>query len=95
MAKKNEAILSHKGRQFVIFQNTNGDWCFSYDTINDRCTGTKELQVALNNAYEGIDEHVSYKHAETVKNRQIKPKKGLEMPKKGKKPTNPNKLNAL
>lgn len=95
MAKKNEAVLTHKGRQFVIFQNTNGDWCFSYDTIVDRCTGTKDLQIALNNVYEGIDEHVSYTHAQTVKSRQLKPKKGLELPKKGKKKEPNSKLRAI
>lgn len=95
LTKKNEATITYKTRQFVVYQNVGGDWCFSYDDLNDVSTGSKELQAALNIAYESIDDRVSYHHSQTIKNRQIKPKKNLIEPKKKSKKAGAVKLQAL
>lgn len=70
--KKNEAVLTYKSSEFVVYQAANGDWHYSFDTMNNVNSGTKELQVALNTAYESIDEHHYHKLKQAARAEKIR-----------------------
>lgn len=54
--RKNFATLFHKGKRYQIFQDDNSNWCFNLDELSNVCTGSKELQTAINTIHESIDE---------------------------------------
>lgn len=56
--KTNEATLYYKGRRFRIWQNLQREWNYSYDTIGEVNTCTKDLQPALNLIYESIEDQM-------------------------------------
>jgi len=53
---KNQARLHYKGERFLVWQDGNSNWYFSYGNLQDVNTGHKELQPALNGIYETLDE---------------------------------------
>lgn len=58
---KNRAYLNHKGESFVIHQDKNDKWIFTYGNAIDQSTQNKDLQQALNIIYETIDEVLEHK----------------------------------
>lgn len=53
---KNRAVLYYKGKSFVIFQDKNDNWLFTFGNLISQNTQTKDLQTALNIVYETINE---------------------------------------
>ena len=53
---KNRAVLFHKGQSFIVYQDKNDKWVYSYGNMVDANTQSKDLQTALNLAYETINE---------------------------------------
>jgi hypothetical protein len=54
--RKNEARLYYKGEQFIIYQDGFDNWRFTYGILVDVNTMHKELQPALNEIYQTIEE---------------------------------------
>lgn len=55
---KNRAVLYYKRQSFVIWQDANDNWLFTYGALNSVSTQTKDLQTALNVVYETINENM-------------------------------------
>jgi len=53
---RNQARLTHKEERFMIWQDANSNWCFSYQNLDNVNTGSKELQPALNMIHESIED---------------------------------------
>lgn len=70
MARKNQARLFYKGTQFLIWQDDNLNWCYTFEELANVPTSSKELQAALNMIHETIDERKSFRK------RSEKPKPG-------------------
>jgi hypothetical protein len=58
MARKNQARLFYKGQVFLIWQDDNQNWCYSFEDLLNVPTSRKELQSALNMVYETIEERL-------------------------------------
>jgi len=56
---KNQARLDYKGERFLIWQDGNSNWYFTYQNLESVNTGHKELQPALNGIYESVDERLN------------------------------------
>lgn len=58
MSRKNEAALTHKNAGILIWQDVNLNWVYSIDGAPEVSSQSKELQTALNLAFESVDEKV-------------------------------------
>ena len=70
--KKNQARLEYKGQNFVLWQDEKDNWCYQLDKLESVSTQQKELQPALNQAYEAIREQ-----SEILPHRLFVPKKAV------------------
>ena len=66
MENRNQANLSYKNEQFVIWQDCNLNWNFNYKHLQGVSTQRKDLQTALNVIYESIED-VSKPHPKSKK----------------------------
>lgn len=55
---KNRAVLYHQGRSFIIYQEKNDKWVYTFEALLDVNTQSKDLQTALNIVYETIRESI-------------------------------------
>jgi len=53
---RNHARLTYKNESFSIWQDSNSNWCFTYQNLDGVNTGSKELQPALNLIHESIED---------------------------------------
>lgn len=56
---KNRVVLYHKEQSFIIYQDKHDKWVYTYGSLTDINTQSKDLQTALNFVYETIEESVS------------------------------------
>lgn len=61
MPRKNQARLIYKGSQFLIWQDDNLNWCYTFEELANVSTSSKELQAALNLIHETIDDKTSFR----------------------------------
>jgi len=54
--KKNAARLQWNGKTFHIWQDEKDNWLYTFENLFEVNSGHKELQPALNQIYETIDE---------------------------------------
>lgn len=52
--KKNRAVLYYQGQSFIIWQDKNDKWIFTYGILEGVSTQSKDLTTALNLVYETI-----------------------------------------
>lgn len=55
--KKNRVVLYYQGQSFIIWQDKNDKWIFTYGILEAVNTQSKDLQTALNIVYETIREN--------------------------------------
>lgn len=56
--KKNRAVLYYQGQSFIIWQDKNGNWLFTFGILEGVSTQSKDLQTALNIVYETIRDNI-------------------------------------
>ena len=56
--KKNLAQLEHRGQTFMLWQDEKDNWLYQVNKKEAVSTQQKELQFALNQAYEAIGEQL-------------------------------------
>lgn len=56
MSRKNEAAVTYKGVPVMIWQDATLNWVYSINGGTEVSSQSKELQTALNLAYESVDE---------------------------------------
>ncbi len=56
---KNRAVLNHKGHSFIVWQEKNDNWVFTYGALEAVNTQNKDLQQALNVVHETINESLA------------------------------------
>lgn len=56
MKKKNQAQLEYQGQNFMLWQDDKDNWSYQANKREPINTQQKELQFALNQAYEAIRE---------------------------------------
>jgi hypothetical protein len=61
MTRKNQARITYKGNQFLVWQDDNLNWCYTFEELANVPTSSKELQAALNMIYETIDERKGFR----------------------------------
>lgn len=57
--KKNRAVISHREKTFVVYQDDKDNWCYTFEELVDINSQSKELQTAINMAKETINERVA------------------------------------
>jgi len=65
--KRNRAVIEHKGKTFIIYQEEKDNWCYTFDTLVDVNSQTKDLQTALNMVRETIDDRIASEQRATKK----------------------------
>ena len=56
--KKNRAVISHREKTFVMYQDEKDNWCYTFEDLTDVNSQTKDLQTALNVVKETINERL-------------------------------------
>lgn len=64
--EKNRAVLHHKDRSFLIWQDKTDNWVYSYEALIDQNTQSKDLQTALNIIHETIDDTIDEKSGDNL-----------------------------
>ncbi len=57
--KKNRAVLTHREKSFIVYQDDKSNWCYTFENLLDVNTQSKELQTAVNMVKETINESIA------------------------------------
>lgn len=57
---KNRVVLYHQEQSFIIYQDKHDKWVYTYGSLTDVNSQSKDLQTALNLVHETIEESVSF-----------------------------------